>query len=83
MEKMVNVKEFKLRATRFVNGKREIVVTKFGKPIALVTPISSRSPEALMLSIGGLFKEAGISRKDAESAMGKIRGRLYGSSRRS
>lgn len=78
MERLVNVKEFKVRATKFVNGREEIVVTRFGKPIALLTPIKSRSPEALMLSIGGLLRDAGISRKEAESALERVRRRLYG-----
>lgn len=78
MEKMINVKEFKVHATKFVNGRDEIVVTRFGKPVALLTPIEAKSPEALMLSIGGLFKEAGISRKEASAALNRVRRRLYG-----
>ena len=78
MERMINVKEFKERATKFVNGKDEIVVTRFGKPVALLTPIESKSPEALMLAIGGLLKDAGVSRQEAESALERVRRRLYG-----
>ena len=75
---MINVKEFKERATKFVNGKDEIVVTRFGKPVALLTPIESKSPEALMLAMGGLLKDAGVSRQEAESALERVRRRLYG-----
>ncbi len=78
MERMINVKEFKVRATKFVNGRQEIVVTKYGKPLALVTPIHSKSPEALLLSIGGLLREAGISRAEAEASLERVRRRLYG-----
>ncbi len=78
MERLINVKEFKVRATKFVNGRDEIVVTRFGKPVALLTPIESKSPEALMLSIGGLLKEAGISLKEACSALDRVRRQLYG-----
>lgn len=75
---MINVKEFKIRATQFVNGKDEIVVTRFGKPVALLTPIEARSPEALLIAMGGLMREAGISRKQALSALERVRRRLYG-----
>lgn len=77
-DRVINVKEFKAKATKFVNGKDEIVVTKFGKPVALLTPIRSKSPEALMLSMGEILREAGISRKEAQSALERVRRRLYG-----
>lgn len=81
MERLVNVKEFKTRATRYVNGKDEVVITNRGKPVALLTPIASASPEAVMLSIGRIFKEAGIRKADASAALKTIRRRLYGSRR--
>ena len=78
MERMINVKEFKVRATKFVNGKDEIVVTRFGKPVAFLTPIEAKAPEALMLSIGGILKEAGVSRREALAALDRVRRKLYG-----
>lgn len=78
MERMVNVKEFKVRATKYVNGRREIVVTKHGKPVALLTPIPSKSPEAILLSIGELLREAGISKAEAQASLEGVRKRLYG-----
>ena len=78
MPRTVNVKEFKVRATHYVNGHDEIVVTRFGKPVALLTPIESRSPEALMLSMGELLRESGVSKKEALGALDRVRSQLYG-----
>ncbi|HCU24670.1 MAG TPA: hypothetical protein DF383_06615 [Deltaproteobacteria bacterium] len=75
---MVNVKEFKVRATKYVNGKQEIVVTKHGKPVALLTPILSKSPQAILISIGELLHEAGISKSEIEESLKSVRKRLYG-----
>lgn len=81
MERTVNVKEFKIRATRYVNGKDEVVITNRGKPVAFLTPIESASPEGVILRIGKIFKEARIRKADADAALKAIRQRLYGSRR--
>ncbi len=77
-DRVVNVKEFKVHATKYVHSKNEIVVTKYGKPVALLSPITAKSPEALLLGIGELLREAGISKSEAKASLGKIRKRLYG-----
>ncbi len=81
MEKTVNVKEFKVKATKFFNGKQEVIVTKYGKPIALVTPIKSKSIEGVMLSIGDLLQQAGLSAQDVAASLSEVRRKIYGSRR--
>jgi len=50
-------------------------VTRHGKPIAQVVPVGKGSPENLLLEIGMVLKEAGVSRDEtfrALRAAGKV-----------
>ena len=78
MERRVNVKEFKIRATKYLSGEDEVVITRRGKPVALLTPIERYSAESILLSIGGIFREAGVRPVDARDALDRVRRRLYG-----
>lgn len=77
-----SVRDFKTKAAAYLSSGEDVVVTKRGKPIALVTPIPERSPEALMLEMRALLKEAHISKKEALAALDAVRKEIYGSRRR-
>ena len=78
MQQFVNIKEFKIKATRIFDGRREVVVTKRGKPVALVTPLTASSPESVLISVGNIFAEAGLAKKTVQSALKAVRRQLYG-----
>jgi prevent-host-death family protein len=76
--KFVGVREFKQDAVRYLNEGDEIVVTKRKKPIARLTPIEENTPEALLLDIGRVLNEAGVTKEEALWALKKARREIYG-----
>jgi len=76
--KFVGVREFKQDAVRYLNEGNEIVVMKRKKPIARLTPIEENSPEALLLDIGRVLNEAGVTKEEALRALEKTRREIYG-----
>ena len=67
--KFVGVREFKEKLTGYLGKGEEVVVTRHGKPIARVVPVEKGSPENLLLEIGMVLKEAGVSRDEALRAL--------------
>jgi prevent-host-death family protein len=65
----VGVREFKEKLTGYLGKKEEMVVTRHGKPIARVVPVEKGSPEGLLLEIGMVLKEAGVSQDEAFRAL--------------
>jgi len=63
--KFCGVREFKQDAVRYLNEGNEIVVMKRKKPIARLTPIQENTPEALLLDIGRILNEAGVTKEEA------------------
>jgi len=76
--KFVGVREFKQDVVKYLHGDREVVVTKRKKPIARLTPIRENSPEILLLEIGRVLNEAGISKEEALKALDRARREIYG-----
>jgi antitoxin (DNA-binding transcriptional repressor) of toxin-antitoxin stability system len=76
--KFVGVREFKQDAVRYLNDGNEIVVMKRKKPIARLTPIRENSPEALLLDIGRVLNEAGVTKEEALRALERARREIYG-----
>jgi antitoxin (DNA-binding transcriptional repressor) of toxin-antitoxin stability system len=76
--KFVGVREFKQDAVRYLNEGNEIVVMKRKKPIARVTPIEENTPEALLLDIGRVLNEAGVTKEEALRALERARREIYG-----
>lgn len=64
-----DVREFKEKLTGYLGKGEEVVVTRHGKPIARVVPVEKGSPENLLLEIGMVLKEAGVSRDAALRAL--------------
>ena len=59
----VGVREFKEGLAGYLGTKKEVVVTRRGKPIARIVPVAKGSPEDLLLEIGMVLKEAGVSER--------------------
>ena len=76
--KFVGVREFKQDVVKYLNEGNEIVVMKRKKPIARLTPVRKDSPEIILLEIGRVLSEAGISEKDALKALDHARRKVYG-----
>jgi antitoxin (DNA-binding transcriptional repressor) of toxin-antitoxin stability system len=76
--KFVGVREFKQDAVKFLNEGNEIVVMKRKKPIARLTPIQENTPEALLLDIGRVLNEAGVTKEEALRALERARRKIYG-----
>jgi len=71
------VREFKLKATQFLNSGEEVVILKYGKPIAVLSPVEEKSPGALLLELRGVLKEAGISKEEVLGILGEVRKEVY------
>ena len=76
--KFVGVREFKQDVVKYLNGGNEIVVMKRKKPIARLTPVQEDSAEMILLDIGRVLAEAGISKKEALKALDRARREIYG-----
>ncbi|MBS3906194.1 MAG: hypothetical protein KGZ49_04065 [Syntrophaceae bacterium] len=76
--KFVGVREFKQDVIKYLNEGNEIVVMKRKKPIARLTPVEKDSPEIILLEIGRVLSEAGISPQDARKALDRARQKIYG-----
>ena len=76
--KFVGVREFKQDAVRYLYEGNEILVMKRKKPIARLIPIEENTPEALLLDIGRVLNEAGVTKEQALRALEKARREIYG-----
>jgi len=76
--KFVGVREFKQDVVKYLNEGNEIVVMKLKKPIARLTPVQENSAEIILLEIGRVLSEAGISKKEALKALDRARREIYG-----
>ena len=76
--KFVGVREFKQDVVKYLNGGNEIVVMKHKKPIARLTPVQKDGGEIILLEIGRVLAEAGISKKEALKALDRARREIYG-----
>ena len=75
--KFVGVRQFKQDAVKYLNEGNEIVVMKRKKPIARLTPIQENTPEALLLDIGRVLNEAGVTKEEALRALERARRKIY------
>jgi len=52
----VATRDFKIKSNKYLNKKSDIVIAKYGKPVALLIPISENSLEDIYLKISGILK---------------------------
>ena len=76
--KFMGVREFKEKLTGLLGKKEEVVVTRHGKPIARVVPVTKGSPENLLLEIGMVLKGAGVSKEEALRALQAAQKAVHG-----
>ena len=76
--KFVGVREFKEGVVKYLNEGSEIVVMKRKRPIARLTPVEKNGPEIILLEIGRVLNEAGVSKKEALKALDQARKKIYG-----
>jgi antitoxin (DNA-binding transcriptional repressor) of toxin-antitoxin stability system len=63
---------------KYLNGGNEIVVMKRKKPIARLTPVQKNSAEIILLEIGRVLSEAGVSKRETLKALEQARKKIYG-----
>ncbi|MCI0617535.1 hypothetical protein L0244_31560 [bacterium] len=76
--KYVGVREFKQDAVKYLNEGKEIVIMKRKKPLARLVPVKDKTAEMLLLEVGRVLSEAGISEKEALKALDRARRDIYG-----
>lgn len=81
--RFVNVREFKLRATQLLKAKDEVIITRYGKPIARLVPVTEQSIGDILSEMGDLFREAGVTKKQALDALDEVRREMAPAPRRS
>lgn len=76
--KFVGVREFKQDVVKYLNEGSEVVIMKRKKPIARLVPVPGKSSEIILLEIGRVLGEAGVSKKEALKALERARREIYG-----
>jgi antitoxin (DNA-binding transcriptional repressor) of toxin-antitoxin stability system len=76
--KFVNVREFKLKATQFLKSSEEVVITRYGKPVARLVPETEETIVDAVQAMGRLFREANVTQEDALAALERARRKVYG-----
>ena len=76
--KTASVREFKSKATAYLAAEEEVLVTRRGRPVAVVTPVKERTTAALLLGLRRVLSEAGVSKADALAMLKRARRDVYG-----
>ncbi len=69
----VNVREFKLNATQYLYSNQEVIITRYGKPIARLVPETEESISTIIEAAGKILKDAGITKEEALNAIKLVR----------
>ena len=80
--RFVNVREFKLKTTQYLKANEELVITRYGKPIARLVPETEETLGDVVRAMGRIFREAGVTKKEALEALESARREVYGPRRR-
>ncbi len=75
--KFVNVKKFAASTTRYINGKDDVVITRYGKPVAILSRVDASSPEGLFLRMKDIANNAGLKKKEVLKALDSVRKGIY------
>lgn len=76
--RFVNVREFRIHTTQYLNAQEEVVITKYGKPIARLVPETEATLSELLAEVRRIFKRAGITKKRALEAVKRARRKVHG-----
>jgi len=75
--KVASVRDFKNNATQFLNNPEEVVVTRHGKPIALLTHVQPHSPASTLLELRSILKSSGVTKKEMLQMLKDVRKEVY------
>lgn len=75
----VNIRDFKIHATKYLREKEELVITRRKEPIVVLSPVEKESVRAALLKIGQVFNQAKISKKTVLKVLEQVRKQIYGS----
>ncbi|HTC20457.1 MAG TPA: type II toxin-antitoxin system prevent-host-death family antitoxin [bacterium] len=75
--KVASVRDFKTKATQYLNDDEEVVVTRHGKPIALLTHVKPKSAAASLLEMRSILNNAGVSKKELLKMLEDVRKEVY------
>jgi len=73
----VTARDFKMKANKYINDKEDIVITKYGKPVAILSPIDQDTVEDIFFRMKSIFREASVSKNDALRALEEARKEIY------
>lgn len=71
--KFVNVRECRLKLAELLDSQEEVVITRYGRPISRLTPITPVTYADLAQEMGKAFREAGVTQKEALAALEDVR----------
>ena len=75
--KFVNVKKFAASTTKFINEEEDIVITRYGKPIAILSKVKPESPEEIFLRLKKIVEDAGVKKEEMLKALELLRKEIY------
>ncbi len=75
--KVASVRDFKTKATKYLNDPEEVVVTRHGKPIAILTHVKPKSVASALLEMRAILKSSGITKKEMLQALEEARKEVY------
>ncbi len=75
--KVSSIRDFKAKATQYLNSDEEVVVTRHGKPIALLTHVKPQSVESSLLQLRAVLKREHISTKEMLQMLEEVRKEVY------
>ncbi|MEK7475019.1 MAG: hypothetical protein AAB152_05230 [Candidatus Coatesbacteria bacterium] len=79
--KVATEREFKTNTSRYLGGREDVVVTRSGAPIAVLTPVTARSADQYLRGMRRALAGAGITKTMALKMLGEVRaGRREGRS---
>jgi antitoxin (DNA-binding transcriptional repressor) of toxin-antitoxin stability system len=71
--KFVNVREFRLKLSELIDSQEEVVITRYGKPVSKLAPITPVTYADMAREMGEAFREAGVTKKAALDALEAFR----------
>lgn len=71
--KFVNVREFRLKVSEFLGSPEPIIITRYGKPISRLEPVTPPGYAELATEMGKAFHQVGITQDEALEALREVR----------
>ncbi len=72
-----NIRDFKINATNYLKQKNELIITRHGEPVAVLSPVDKKSTRAALLRIGQIFNETRISKNEIQKILNQVRKEIY------